>query len=53
MKNGNLNIMNKYNRMDWSKFIEEVKKISSKNNKEIIRSTSYEEILEELKKLIK
>tara|TARA_R100001126_G_C4835004_1_gene153856 strand:+ start:802 stop:939 length:138 start_codon:yes stop_codon:yes gene_type:complete len=45
--------MNKYNKMNWSKFIEEVKKISSKNNSDIIRSTSYEEILEELKKLIK
>jgi len=39
--------------MNWSKFIEEVKKIASKNNSDIINSTSYEEILEELKKLIK
>tara|TARA_Y100001951_G_scaffold98519_1_gene99435 strand:- start:470 stop:607 length:138 start_codon:yes stop_codon:yes gene_type:complete len=45
--------MNKYNKMNWSKFIEEVKKIASKNNSDIINSTSYEEILEELKKLIK
>jgi len=45
--------MNKYNKMDWWQFIREVKKISSKNNSDIINSTSYEEILEELKKLIK
>ena len=45
--------MNKYKKMNWSKFIEEVIKIASKNNSDIINSTSYEEILEELKKLIK
>ena len=40
-------------KMNWSKFIDEVIKIASKNNSNIIYSTSYEEILEELKKLIK